>query len=87
MNNYIRDGGKVRECKANIIKMNLLQHIYYSIFHWNYFGNALYDVKESFIKFISSGFWLVNDILKIVLFPILIAINSIIQLRDNKEDD
>lgn len=42
---------------------------------------ALYDFAQIF------DFGDLHDILKIVLFPILIAINSIIQLRDNKEDD
>ena len=31
---FIRDDGKVRYCDSNMSKMNILEFMYYHVFHW-----------------------------------------------------
>lgn len=82
---YIYDDNKVIECISNIAKMTVIEHIYYSIFHWNYFGNiclSLYDSLKDLLKSILS---IIINIITIVLFPFLIIVYSVLIVRGSKK--
>ncbi len=82
---YIRDDGKVRECAINIAKMNILEYIYYSIFHWGYLHNLIYKILKYSSELIGLVLNLGLGIIKLIIFPIFIVIYAILDIRNNKK--
>lgn len=82
---YIRDDGKVRGCAINIAKMNVLEYIYYSIFHWRYLQISIYKIFKYSLKLIGLVLDLGLEIIKLIMFPIFIVIYAILHIRENKK--
>lgn len=85
MNKYILDDNKVRECAANIAKMNILEHVYYSIFHWGYFQHSIYKVLKNLLKLIEAILGLGLEVIKLITFPIFIVVYAVLRIRTNKK--
>lgn len=82
---YIRDDGKVRECAVNIAKMNILEYIYYSTFHWGYLQSLIYKILKHSLDLIGLALNLGLKIIKLIMFPIFIVIYAILDIRNNKK--
>lgn len=84
-NGYIKENNKVKECRFNISRMSVWEHVYYSIFHWNYFGKALREVFFSVVELFKSFINVAVYILGIIFFPILLIAHSILNVEFNKK--
>ena len=82
---YICDDGKVRDCAVNIAKMNVLEYIYYSIFHWGYLQNSIYKIFIYALKLVEEIFKLGLEIIKLIAFPVFIIIYAILHIKKNKK--
>lgn len=85
MSKYIRDDGKVRGCISNVVKMTVVEYIYYSIFHWGYLSNRFRRIFKNFISLIGDVFEIIANIIVIILFPIGIIIHAAVDIRKNKK--
>lgn len=82
---YIRDDGKVRYCTNNISKMNILDYIYYSTFHWGYLQSLIYKILKYSLDLIGLVLNLGLGIIKLIMFPIFIVIYAILDISNNKK--
>ena len=82
---FIIDDNKVRKCDSNISKMNIAEYIYYSIFHWNFFGNLLINyIGENLIESIKYfGAFLINTII-LILTPVMLPISAYKSIKNAK---
>lgn len=83
---FIKDDKKVRRCDANISKMNIGEYIYYSIFHWNFFGNLLIGyIIENLIECIKYfGAFLINTMM-LLISPIMLPITAYNSIKRAKK--
>lgn len=83
---FIIDDDRVRKCDSNISKMNILEYVYYSIFHWNFVGNILiYYIGENLLEsFKYFGAFLVNTML-FILSPIILPISAYTSIKSAKK--
>ena len=67
---YIYDNGKIRNCVANILKMNPFEWCYYSIFHWNYLGKKLLELIDCLKEIALNLLYIIQIIIVILLMPL-----------------
>lgn len=83
---FIRDDGKVRRCSSNIAKMNMLEFIYYMLFHWECIQNISIDI----IDCIKDGFeYLVGvliGVLQLILLPLFLIMWSVVHIKRAKKE-
>lgn len=80
MKNYIRDNGKVRNCPANLAKMNVFEYIYYYKFK-----NIISNIFWSFKNYPFDIRLYIGLILLIAFFPLNLFIISYFEIRENKK--
>lgn len=83
---FIRDNGKVKRCSTNIAKMNMLEFIYYMLFHWG----CIQDIVVDIIDCIKDGFeYLVGiliGVLQLILLPLFLIIWSVVHIKRAKKE-
>lgn len=84
MKDYIRDGGKVRRCPANILKMNIFEYMYFDVFHWGCFNSLIRYLTDSFKQFIEGIFYFIINVIMLMIFPIMLIIRAIVGIKENK---
>lgn len=67
---YIYDNGKIRNCVANILKMNPFEWCYYSIFHWNYFKYKISDIWDLLKEIITDILSIFGILITTLFMPI-----------------
>ena len=82
---YIYDDNKVRVCASNIANMNVLEYVYYSIFHWGYFQRSMNKVSKHSLELIENVLVLGVEIFKLITFPVFIITYAILHIRANKK--
>lgn len=79
---YIKDNGKVRKCASNLVKMNILEWVYYYFKDWN----GLDEIKYHLITDVQKLCIHMIDLLVVVFFPIIVIIKAILSIRSAKKE-
>jgi hypothetical protein len=85
MEKFIKDEGKVRNCIANIEKMNIFEYVYYALLEWGFLQSVFSRLLQSIYSIIKEIGYLLCCILTIITFPINIWIYAYIDIRRNKK--
>jgi hypothetical protein len=77
---YIRDNGKIRNCPANIVKMNIFTYISWDFKVFCY--TLKQQLKQTFVDFFNGLIILILT----TLFPITIVVRAVFNIRRAKKE-
>lgn len=77
--------GKVLMSDGNVAKMNAVEYIYYNVFHWNVYGTVLKGLIESIVEAAESLCALVVQLIFLVLLPVILPINALIDIKRTRK--
>ena len=82
---FIMDNGKVRNCHANVAKMNAFEYVYYDFKDWGAMRHFLYYFMDIVKEFFKATFCLFVNILSLVFFPIVLLAQAQYEINKSKK--
>lgn len=82
---FIMDNEKVRNCAANIAKMNAFEYVYYDFKDWDAMRNFPSDFMDIVKEFFKATFCLFVNILSLVFFPVVLLVHAQYEINKSKK--
>jgi uncharacterized membrane protein len=82
---YLLDDGRIRNCETNIAKMNLLEYIWFDLFHNKILKDSIEDTIEQYQTALTELFFAVFNTLMIIFFPITLFVKGIAVIKRAKK--
>lgn len=85
MKDYIKDDGEVRRCNSNLVKMNILEHCYFNIFHWKILKRLFKCILKSIQAMLEGGIGFIWNIISLFILPIHLIYGAYEEIKHAKK--
>lgn len=85
--NYLRDkNGMVRNCSANIAKMNPFEYMVLKVNNKSFWKNTMLDLSEQYREGLENFGWGIVNTLLLITFPISLTIAGIFEIKRARKE-